>query len=178
MCSESVSLDDSDQESALIPSGPPLPSGPSTPQEGMYFLHYAEQVMLAPTRSPSFTPGSSDLYYSPPPLPYTSPEMLPPVVSLSPSVENHYPGDGSSQHPWPSPDSPPPILSHLYWLFTAPQPKRDYMEPIPLVSRCLYPISHFMWCMLYSLSVSSWKFLNEIHNPLPEINCPINRQVN
>ena len=162
MCSESVSLDDSDQESALIPSGPPLPSGPSTPQEGMYFLHYAEQVMLAPTRSPSFTPGSSDLYYSPPPapLPYTSPEMLPPVVSLSPSVENHYPGDGSSQHPWPSPDSPPPILSHLYWLFTAPQPKRDYMELIPLVLRCLYPISHFMWCILYSLSVSSWKFLN------------------
>ena len=46
-------------------------------------------VMLAPTRPPSFsntTPGgSSDLYYSPPPapLPYSSPEMLHPVVSLS-----------------------------------------------------------------------------------------------
>ena len=114
MCSKSISLEENDQESALIPEGTPptLHPGPSTQQEGMYFLHYADQdtlstpgggnvsgaVMLAPTRSPSFTPGSSDLYYSPPPapLPYTSPEMLPPVVSLSPSspsVENHYPGD-------------------------------------------------------------------------------------
>ena len=126
MCGESVSLEDSDQESGLIPEGPPIHSGPSTPQEGMYFAHcYSEQVlstpgggivpgavMLAPTRPPSFS--SSDLYYSPPPapLPYSSPEMLPPVVSLSPSlaVENHYPGDGN---PWQSPDSPP-ILSHLY----------------------------------------------------------------
>ena len=130
MCSGSISqLDDSDQESALIPSGPPLPSDSSTPQEGMYFLHYAEgstpgggndgAVMLTPTRPPSFSNMSSELYFSPPPVPppYTSPEMLPPVVSLSPSLENHYPGDGSSHHPWPSPDSPPPILSHLYWLY-------------------------------------------------------------
>ena len=129
MCGESVILEDSDQESGLIPEAdPPIHSGPSTPQEGMYY--YSEQVLstpgggmpgavlLAPTRPPSFsnmTPGGSSdhLYYSPPPapLPYSSPEMLPPVVSLSPSlaVENHYPGD----HPWPSPGSPP-ILSHLY----------------------------------------------------------------
>ena len=124
MCSESVSLEDSDQESGLIPEAdPPIHSGPSTPQEGMYY--YSEQVlsapgggmpgavMLAPPSFSNMTPGgSSDLYYSPPPapLPYSSPEMLPPVVSLSPSlaVEGHYRGDH-----WPSPGSPP-ILSHLY----------------------------------------------------------------
>ena len=122
MCGESVTLEDSDQESGLIPEAdPPIHSGPSTPQEGMYY--YSEQVlsapgggtsdavMLAPTRPPSFsnmTPGgNSNLYYSPPPapLPYSSPEMLPPVVSLSPSSAGI---DGNSQHPdWLSADSLP-----------------------------------------------------------------------